>query len=321
MKKYLLLFAATILTTVSYGQLASRLLNAQADPPQNFNPSNVLYVDNTPGAMNRIWSVRTDAMRFNFGQVRGILDSVGIYSDARYRAITWVPTWAQVSGKPSFSAVATSGSYNDLTNQPSIPTNNNQLSNGAGYLTSFTEVDPTVSAYAKSLSSFAVIKSSTDLLYKPISYTPTKSDVGLGNVLNVDQTNPANIVQSSSYRFVSDAEKASWSGKQDALGYVPVTPTQLTTGLATKENTVTAGTTSQYYRGDKTWQTLPTSIQVYVSAVTVGQSRAQLNTSYPTANIGDMVLAPSITLGGAIYVKSSTTGGGTWQIISAPPVL
>lgn len=34
------------------------------------------------------------------------------------------------------STVATSGSYNDLSNTPTIPTDNNQLTNGAGYLTS-----------------------------------------------------------------------------------------------------------------------------------------------------------------------------------------
>ena len=33
------------------------------------------------------------------------------------------------------STVATSGSYTDLSNQPTIPTNNNQLTNGAGYIT------------------------------------------------------------------------------------------------------------------------------------------------------------------------------------------
>jgi len=63
----------------------------------------------------------------------------------------------------------------------------------------------------------------------------TKTDVGLSNVPNLDATNPVNIVQTSSYRFVTDSEKSTWNGK---------------------ENAITAGTTSQYYRGDKTFQTL-----------------------------------------------------------------
>lgn len=65
--------------------------------------------------------------------------------------------------------------------------------------------------------------------------TLINSDVGLGNVPNVDATNPANIVQTASYRFVTDTEKSTWNGK---------------------ENAITAGTTSQYFRGDKTFQTL-----------------------------------------------------------------
>lgn len=35
-----------------------------------------------------------------------------------YRPASWVPSWADVTGKPSFAAVATSGSYNDLLNRP-----------------------------------------------------------------------------------------------------------------------------------------------------------------------------------------------------------
>jgi hypothetical protein len=37
------------------------------------------------------------------------------------------------------------------------------------------------------------------------------SSVGLGNVPNVDATNPANITQTSSYRFTTDTEKALWN--------------------------------------------------------------------------------------------------------------
>lgn len=52
----------------------------------------------------------------------------------------------------SLSTVATSGSYNDLSNKPVIPvvpTNVSDFNNDAGYLTSFTETDPTVPSWAK----------------------------------------------------------------------------------------------------------------------------------------------------------------------------
>jgi uncharacterized protein (TIGR02145 family) len=39
-----------------------------------------------------------------------------------YRSSTWVPTWTQVTGKPTFAAVATSGNYNDLSNRPNLST-------------------------------------------------------------------------------------------------------------------------------------------------------------------------------------------------------
>lgn len=38
--------------------------------------------------------------------------------------------------KAELATVATTGDYNDLSNKPTIPTNNNQLTNGAGYITS-----------------------------------------------------------------------------------------------------------------------------------------------------------------------------------------
>ena len=45
-----------------------------------------------------------------------------------------IQTQLNTKGTSSFS-----GSYTDLSNKPTIPTNNNQLSNGAGYLTSSTQ--------------------------------------------------------------------------------------------------------------------------------------------------------------------------------------
>lgn len=47
-------------------------------------------------------------------------------------------------------------------------------------------------------------------------HSTSKNDVGLGNVPNTDTTNPANITQNSTHRFVSDAEKTVWNGGSSA---------------------------------------------------------------------------------------------------------
>lgn len=47
--------------------------------------------------------------------------------------------------------------------------------------------------------------------------TLDKGDIGLPNVPNVDATDPNNISQDSTHRFVSDAEKTTWNAKQDPL--------------------------------------------------------------------------------------------------------
>lgn len=78
---------------------------------------------------------------------------------------------------------------------------------------------------------------------------------------------------SSQKGLLSSTDWTTFNNKQDLLGFTPENvankSTDLTasatkyptvdavnTGLGLKENTITAGTTSQYYRGDKTFQTL-----------------------------------------------------------------
>jgi dsDNA-binding SOS-regulon protein len=56
-------------------------------------------------------------------------------------------TESQISDLAHFS-----GSYTDLTNKPTIPTNNNQLSNGAGYITDYTVTEGDVTAHQAALS-------------------------------------------------------------------------------------------------------------------------------------------------------------------------
>ena len=132
-------------------------------------------------------------------------------------------------------------------------------------------------------------------------HSTTKSQVGLGNVPNVDTSTTTNITDSVNKRFVTDANlttignqsgvntgdetTASIQSKRplktisgnslEGTGNVALAKsdvglsnvdntsdadkpisTATQTALNAKEPTITAGTTSQYYRGDKTFQTL-----------------------------------------------------------------
>lgn len=60
------------------------------------------------------------------------------------------------------------------------------------------------------------MKSDYDTAFEHVSgksnpHCVTKSQVNLGNVVNVDATNPANITQSADYRFANDIEKSNWN--------------------------------------------------------------------------------------------------------------
>jgi trimeric autotransporter adhesin len=62
----------------------------------------------------------------------------------------------------------------------------------------------------------------------------TKSDVTLGNVLNLDQTNPANITQDATHRFATDAQIATWNaGGSGSSGTVNITGDQTIDGNKT----------------------------------------------------------------------------------------
>ena len=72
----------------------------------------------------------------------------------------------------SLSTVATSGSYNDLSDKPTIPTNNNELTNGAGY-TTYTSNQATDTTSAVSFSGVTI--NGTDITFVNQSWTGEKS--------------------------------------------------------------------------------------------------------------------------------------------------
>lgn len=165
-------------------------------------------------------------------------------------------TWANISGKPTFATVATSGSYSDLSGTPNL-SNYYLASNPNGYISGIT----------------------SGMINSALGYNPYDGTV-----------NPNNFVNSSSLTSTLS-------------NYA--TTSALTSGLSAKENTITSGTTSQYWRGDKTWQTLNTSVipegsnqyftntrsRSAISLTTTGSGAATYNSSTGVLNIP----TPSVT--------------------------
>jgi hypothetical protein len=91
----------------------------------------------------------------------------------------------------------------------------------------------------------------------------TKSDVGLGNVDNT-----------------SDANKPISTATQTALNL--------------KENSITAGTTLQYWRGDKSWQTLP--IAIYLELIRTGSTVPTSSTRFAAEGLAGLATSIAITI-------------------------
>jgi len=62
-----------------------------------------------------------------------------------YRPIAWVPAWTDITGKPTFATVATSGSYTDLINKPI--TDGSETKVTAGTKITITGIGTTASPY------------------------------------------------------------------------------------------------------------------------------------------------------------------------------
>lgn len=75
---------------------------------------------NTQYQVGGTGTVRTGAPDINYQSIVYIKDSKEIWTHGQFYATA--VTWSTITGKPSFATVATSGSYNDLNNKPTIPT-------------------------------------------------------------------------------------------------------------------------------------------------------------------------------------------------------
>lgn len=92
------------------------------------------------------------------------LNSEDGYSVYTAGSATSVP-WSGITGKPNFATVATSGSYNDLTNKPTIPTKTSQLTNDSQFITNTAIVQTTGTSTTQVMSQ----KATTDAINNKVN--------------------------------------------------------------------------------------------------------------------------------------------------------
>ncbi len=110
------------------------------------------------------------------GEVQSVNGKAGAVvldaTDVGAKPDTYVPSWTEVTGKPTFSTVATSGSYADLSNKPTIPTTPGDI--GAATAAQGALADSAVQP--SDLSTVATSGAYTDLSGRPTLGTAASSD-------------------------------------------------------------------------------------------------------------------------------------------------
>lgn len=159
--------------------------------------------------------------------------------------------------------------------------------------------------------------------------TLTKTDVGLANVDNTsDASKPVSTAQAASIATKEAAITAGttaqvWRGDKTwvtadktlvGLANVdntsdankPVSTAQAAS-IATKEPSLTAGTTAQYYRGDKSWQTLNSAAVGLANVDNTSDANKPVSTATNTA-LGLKAPLASPTFTGTVTLPSTTNG-------------
>lgn len=180
-----------------------------------------------------------------------------------------------------------SSGASEILNKPTIPTNTNQLTNGANFITS-------AGAPVQSVNG----QTGTVTLTIPAGQIQSDwnqtNNVALDYIKNKPALGTAASTNSSDYATAAQGVLASTAVQPATLSnYVTnsaltttlssyATTTALNSGLSGKENTIASGTTSQYWRGDKTWQTLSTSVVAEGTNLYYTDARARASNSAGT---------------------------------------
>jgi hypothetical protein len=200
----------------------------------------------------------------------------------------------------------------------------------AGYLTSFTETDPIwtsekINYYTKTQADGRYLQSytETDPVWtseKINYYTKTQAD---GRYLqSFTETDPIWTSEKANYalktyvdtsisNLIDSAPTAlnTLNELAAALGDDANFSTSITTLIGTKEPAITAGTTAQYWRGDKTWQTLPIYTLSGLGGVPTSRTLTINGTSYDLSADRSWSINSMVYPSAGIAVSTGTAWG------------
>ena len=117
-----------------------------------------------------------------------------------------------------------------------VPTKVSDLSNDSGFITGYTETDPTVPSWAKQPSKPTYTASEVGALPSSTKIPDKTSDLTNDSGFITSETDP--VFTASAAHGISSSDISAWNAKQNALGTITITLT--VEGWSTDAQTVTA---------------------------------------------------------------------------------
>lgn len=226
--------------------------------------------------------------------------------------LTSVPaqTWASITGKPTFAAVATSGSYNDLTNKPTIPSAYT-LPTASSTVLGGVKIGSGIS-----ISSGVISATYTSVGAAAASHTHTASQVtGLATVATSGSYN--DLTNKPSIPSLSGYATQSWVTSQGYLTSIPAATSSAYGGIQIGYTTSDKNYAVQLSNG-KAYVNVPwtDTNTTYSAGTNISISGTTINCTYTLPTASSSVLG-GVKIGSNISVSSGTISLTSANVTSA----